>query len=318
MPRLPPKLELAWTESGVPRAPAFDDVYFSQAGGLAESDAVFLAGCGLPEAWAGRPRFSICELGFGTGLNALAVWRAWKRTRQPNAILHMCSVEAFPLEKVDAARALACFPEIADLAAALLECWPVRAYGPQRLWFPDDGFALTLRIGEADAALSELSGAFDAFFLDGFAPARNAEMWSASLMRALARLSAPGARLASFSVAGEVRRNLEAAGFATAKKPGFGAKRQRLEAVWTAGVPAGNTASANAPLDQHAAALAGGAPAVHTIPTPPATPYASPLSAPASPARRVRMRWRGAMWKQSCSTPRRTWASAQAAILSAW
>ncbi len=229
MPRLPPRAELIWSESGEPRAAHFDDVYFSREGGLAESEAVFLSGCHLPDAWRGKQSFSICELGFGTGLNTIATWRAWKKTRSPHAILHISSIEAFPVARADAARALAQFPEVADLAAKLIECWPVRAYAPQRFWFPDDGFALTLHIGDAAAILTGLSAQFDAWYLDGFAPSRNPAMWNEPVFAQIARLSAPGARLATFTVAGNVRRGLEAVGFAVEKKPGFGSKRERLQ-----------------------------------------------------------------------------------------
>ena len=242
MPRLPPHPELDWSDPGAPRAAAFDDVYFSKRGGLAESEAVFLRGCGLPEGWKNRDRFTLCELGFGTGLNILAVWRAWKSARNPHAQLHISTIEAYPLARADAARALAQFPELADLAARLIERWPVRAYAPQRLRFPEDGFSLTLHVGEAAPVLAGLSGQFDAWFLDGFAPARNPAMWSAETFRHIARLSAPGARLATFTVAGEVRRGLSAAGFEVEKKPGFGAKRERLEATFR-GKPAGRPAS---------------------------------------------------------------------------
>ena len=238
MTRLPPEPELDWSDTGVPRARAFDDTYFSRDGGLAESEAVFLRGCGLPDAWKGRQRYAICELGFGTGLNALAVWRAWKTSREPNAILHMCSIEAFPLAVKDAARAHAAFPELEPLSSQLLSHWPVRAAAPQRLWFPEDGFALTVVIGEAAQALDALDGCFDAWFLDGFAPARNAAMWTPRVFERIAALSAPGARLATFTVAGDVRRNLEACGFRVEKKPGFGAKRERLEATLANAAPA--------------------------------------------------------------------------------
>jgi tRNA 5-methylaminomethyl-2-thiouridine biosynthesis bifunctional protein len=232
MPRLPPEPDLDWSDPSAPRAAAFDDVYFSRRGGLAETEAVFLAGTGLPEGWQNRDRFALCELGFGTGLNVLAVWRAWKLARNAHAQLHISSVEAYPLAKADAARALAQFPEVAELAEQLLARWPVRAYGPQRLWFPEDGLSLTLHIGEAETVLGGMSGRFDAWFLDGFAPARNPQMWSPEMLRQIARLSAPGARVASFTVAGDVRRGLSAAGFTVEKKPGFGAKRERLEAVY--------------------------------------------------------------------------------------
>ena len=231
MPRLPPEPQIDWADEGVPRAVAFGDVYFSRSGGLAETEAVFLAGCGLPQAWESRDRFALCELGFGTGLNVLALWRAWKKTRLPHAQLHISTIEAFPLARADAARALAQFPEVADLAAKLLARWPVRTFAPQRIWFEEDGLALTVFTGEAETILAEMASArFDAWFLDGFAPAQNPAMWSPQLLRQVARLSASGARLATFTVAGEVRRGLEAAGFAVEKKPGFGRKRERLEA----------------------------------------------------------------------------------------
>lgn len=241
MPRLPPSPELEWSAEGVPRATAFADGYFSSAGGLAESEAVFLAGTGLPEMWQNRDRFALCELGFGTGLNVLAAWKAWKKTRLPHAQLHISTIEAFPLARADAARALAHFPEVADLAARLLAHWPVRAYAPQRVWFPEDGFALTVFIGEAETILADLRTRFDAWFLDGFAPARNPAMWTPWLFAHIARLSAPNGRLATFTVAGDVRRGLEAAGFTVEKKPGFGSKRERLEARFSPPAPASET-----------------------------------------------------------------------------
>lgn len=238
MPRLPSAPDLEWSEDGASlRAPAFDDVYFSKDGGLAEADSVFLAGTGLPERWQNRDRFALCELGFGTGLNILALWRAWKRTRLPHAQLHISSIESFPLARGDAARVLREFSEVCDLAEKLLSHWPVRVYVPQRLWFPEDGLSLTLFTGDAETVLGGLTGAFDAWLLDGFAPARNPAMWSPGVFRNIARLSAPGARAATFTVAGDVRRGLEAAGFAVEKKPGFGKKRERLEAVFL-GAPA--------------------------------------------------------------------------------
>lgn len=232
MPRLPPAPELKWSEDRSSlRAAKFDDVYFSRDGGLAEAEAVFLAGTGLPELWQNRDHFALCELGFGTGLNILALWSAWKKTRLPHAQLHISTIESFPLARADAEQVLLGFSEVFELAEKLLARWPVRAYAPQRLWFPEDGLSLTLFTGEAETVLAGLTGHFDAWFLDGFAPARNPEMWSPALFRQIARLSRPGARAATFTVAGDVRRGLEAAGFAVEKKPGFGKKRERLEAL---------------------------------------------------------------------------------------
>ena len=239
MARLPPAPDLEWSEdSSSLRAAAFDDVYFSRDGGLAEAEAVFLAGTGLPELWQNRDHFALCELGFGTGLNILALWSAWKKTRLPHAQLHISTIESFPLARADAERVLRNFSEVSEFSEKLLARWPVRAYSPQRLWFPEDGLSLTLFTGGAETVLSGLAGSFDAWFLDGFAPARNPGMWSPALFREIARLSAPGARAATFTVAGDVRRGLEAAGFAVEKKPGFGKKRERLEARFvTASAP---------------------------------------------------------------------------------
>ncbi|MBL8549357.1 MAG: tRNA (5-methylaminomethyl-2-thiouridine)(34)-methyltransferase MnmD [Hyphomonadaceae bacterium] len=256
MTRLPPSPTLAW-EGAVPRAERFSDLYFSRAGGLSESEAVFLAGCGLPEAWRGRRSFTIVELGFGTGLNALAAWRLWSSTRPPGAILHFCSIEAAPLDAPSAARALSAFPEIAPYAERLLRAWPVSTRGPQRIWLADE-FALTLLVGEAEKILGGFAGRADAWFLDGFAPDRNPDMWSEALLRRVAACSAPGARLATYSVAGAVRRNLAAAGFAVEKKPGFAAKRERLEAVLTAPAPAPQSPFPYEAADGQVAILGGG------------------------------------------------------------
>ncbi len=202
---------------------------------------MFLEGCGLPERWIGRRRFAIGEIGFGAGLNALAAWQAWAGPqappRAPGAVLHFVSIEAFPMARADAERALGAFPEVAARAGRLLEAWPVRARAPQRLWFPEDGFCLTVFHEAAETALAALVGRFDAWFLDGFSPARNGDAWTPSLMQAIAARSAPDARLASYTVAGGVRSALEAAGFAWRKRPGFAAKRERLEAWRTPASP---------------------------------------------------------------------------------
>jgi tRNA 5-methylaminomethyl-2-thiouridine biosynthesis bifunctional protein len=219
-----------WDESGAPRSPQFDDVYYSSAGGLAEARSVFLEGCGLPEVWAGRSRFVVGELGFGTGLNILALMDLWRRTRRPKAQLQVFSVEAFPMPAHDARRALGPWPELADLADGLLARWPRRARGFHRLAFAELGVTVDLALMDAAEALEAWTGQADAWFLDGFSPARNPLMWSPTVLAGVARRSAPGARVATFTVAGAVRRGLEAQGFQVEKKPGFASKRERLEA----------------------------------------------------------------------------------------
>jgi tRNA 5-methylaminomethyl-2-thiouridine biosynthesis bifunctional protein len=217
-----------WGEDGAPRSRLFDDIYYSTADGLAESRAVFLAGCGLPDAWRDRSAFVVGELGFGSGLNVLALLALWRETRAPSARLHVFSVEAFPMSADDAHRALSAWPEIGDLAETLLRQWPRRARGFHRVVFDDLNAILDLAVMDVKDALASWTGAADAWFLDGFSPAANPAMWSPEVLAEVAAHSAPGARAATFTVAGAVRRGLAAAGFEVAKRPGFGRKSERL------------------------------------------------------------------------------------------
>lgn len=221
---------LVWTEDGQPRSRLFGDVYFSGEDGLAESRAVFLRGCGLPDAWRGRRRFVVGELGFGTGLNVLALLDLWRQAREPDARLHIFSLEAHPIAADEAARALARWPELADTAALLLPRWPGCARGMHRVELPEVGAILDVGVMDVAAGLAGWSGRADAWFLDGFAPALNPGMWTEEVLGLVAARSAPGARAATFTVAGPVRRGLAAAGFAVEKRPGYGRKRERLEA----------------------------------------------------------------------------------------
>lgn len=221
---------LIWTEDGSPRSGRFGDIYFSKEDGLAESRAVFLTGCGLPEAWRDRRRFTVAELGFGSGLNIAALLTLWRETRPPEGRLHIFSIEGFPLARDEAARALSAWPEIADAAEVLLAGWPSAAPGVHRLDLPDFDAVLDLAIGPVERTLAGWSGPADAWFLDGFSPATNPEMWSEAVLDLIAARSAPDARLATFTIAGAVRRGLAARGFAVDKRPGHGRKRERLEA----------------------------------------------------------------------------------------
>jgi tRNA 5-methylaminomethyl-2-thiouridine biosynthesis bifunctional protein len=198
---------------------------------------VFIQGCGLPTAWAGRRRFVVGELGFGTGLNILALADLWRRRRPPGAVLHVFSVEAHPLAAADAARALARWPELADLAGRLLAQWPGRARGVHRLEFADLGMIVDVAVDEAGAALEGWTGRADAWFLDGFSPALNPAMWRDEVLALVAARSAPGAAAATFTVAGQVRRGLAAAGFTVERLPGFGRKRERLSARFPGEAP---------------------------------------------------------------------------------
>ncbi|QTC90387.1 tRNA (5-methylaminomethyl-2-thiouridine)(34)-methyltransferase MnmD [Brevundimonas goettingensis] len=243
--------DLTWSENGEPRSARFGDVYFSKDDGLAESRAVFLGGCGLPDGWAGRRQFTIAELGFGTGLNIIALLDLWRREGPADGRLNVFSIEAFPLTAEEAARALAAWPEVADMAAALIAAWPAGTPGFHRIDLPDFRATIDLAVGDAAWALEEWRGTADAWFLDGFSPALNPGMWSDAVMDGIAARSAPGARVATFTVAGAVRRGLSDRGFQVEKRPGHGRKRERLEAwrpeaVATSGPPAIATATATA------------------------------------------------------------------------
>ncbi|MGA0606404.1 tRNA (5-methylaminomethyl-2-thiouridine)(34)-methyltransferase MnmD [Phenylobacterium sp. VNQ135] len=221
---------LDWTDEGQPRSRLFGDVYFSAEDGLAETRAVFLEGCGLPGGWAGRRRFVVGELGFGTGLNIAALLELWRRTRPAEGRLHVFTVEGYPISAEEAARALAGWPELADVAKALASRWPGRAGGIHRMELPDFAAVVDVSVGDVTEALSGWTGRADAWFLDGFSPALNPQMWSDEVLALVGARSAPGARAATFTVAGQVRRGLAAAGFEVEKRPGFGRKRERLEA----------------------------------------------------------------------------------------
>lgn len=221
---------LAWTDDGQPRSRLYGDVYFSAEDGLAETRAVFLQGCGLPDAWAERRTFTVGELGFGTGLNILALLDLWRRTAPPAARLHVFSIEAHPITAEEASRALSRWPELADLVDLLVNRWPGRARGFHRVDLPEVDAVLDLAVMDVESALTDWTGQADAWFLDGFSPALNPAMWREEIMALVAARSAPGAHAATFTVAGAVRRGLSAAGFEVDKRPGFGRKRERLEA----------------------------------------------------------------------------------------
>lgn len=217
---------LDW-DATAPRSILFDDIYFSGAG-ESESAHVFLAGNDLPARLSRALLFSVGELGFGTGLNFLKTWALWRETAKPDgARLRFFSIEGFPLGAEDMARAHQAWPGLSDLSARLRALLPPPTPGLHRIEIDLD-VALTLSYGEAGEALRLCEGGVDAWFFDGFSPAKNPEMWRPELFEEAARLSNPGATFATFTVAGEVRRALAAAGFAAEKRPGFGSKKEML------------------------------------------------------------------------------------------
>nr|WP_227369174.1 bifunctional tRNA (5-methylaminomethyl-2-thiouridine)(34)-methyltransferase MnmD/FAD-dependent 5-carboxymethylaminomethyl-2-thiouridine(34) oxidoreductase MnmC [Halomonas sp. M20] len=218
---------------GMPDAPyslAFDDVYFSRQDGRAETEHVFIQGNQLPERFAGwqstRP-FVIGETGFGTGLNMLCAWACFDTHAPEGARLHLVSTEKHPLTQGDLKRALTAWPEFAERARALVNQWPEPVRGVHRLIL-SNRVTLDLHLGDSVECLTHLDGCVDAWFLDGFAPSKNPDMWQPALFQAMAHRSHPEATFATFTCAGIVKRGLKAAGFAWMKAPGFGRKREML------------------------------------------------------------------------------------------
>ena len=209
-PRPEDEPALDWREGGVPVSTRFDDPYFSLSGGLEETRHVFLQGNDLPARLVAG--FHVAELGFGTGLNALAL------AQVAQVPVRMTSFEAFPMSLPQLAQAHAAFPELADLAAQLRAGW-----GGARINLGQ--VELTLVLGDVAQTLPPWQGQADAWFLDGFSPAKNPQMWEPAVMAQVARHTRPGGSFATYTAAGHVRRALAEAGFAVTRSPGFGRKR---------------------------------------------------------------------------------------------
>lgn len=223
---------LSFDPSGVPASPEYGDVYHSADGGLAQSRAVFLQGCHLPAGWQDKPRFVILETGFGLGLNFLATWQAYRAEPGRCARLHFISIEKHPLALDALKKCHAAWPLLAVFAQALQAQWPVLVAGYHRLSFDHGRVQLTLIFDDAEPALNQLDTQANAIYLDGFAPAKNPGIWSRTILKQLGKLAAPGARLATWCVAGSVRHGLQEAGFMVERKPGFGRKKERLEGIF--------------------------------------------------------------------------------------
>ncbi len=218
---------LDWSQEGVPQSRIFDDPFYSRNDGRAETTYVFLDGNGLPGRWAGAATFSVGELGFGTGLNFLETWRAWNECREPGQVLLFTSFEKFPLQGDEITRAISVWPELAPLCDALVERWQV-AGALGQVWQLDYQTRLQIVVGDALEGLSNWVGAADAWYLDGFSPAKNPDMWEADLMQAVFDHTVAGGTFATYTAAGWVRRNLQAAGFEITKRPGHAGKREMM------------------------------------------------------------------------------------------
>lgn len=216
--------ELEWRDGAIPVSTRFDDPYFSLDNGLSETRHVFLGGNDLPARFA--PGFHVAELGFGTGLNMLACVLAAPK----DCPIRFTSFEAFPMAAAEIARALDAFPEARAVADPFLAAWEQGARS-----FTIGTVSVEVIIGDARQTLAAWQGAADAWFLDGFSPAKNPELWGDDLTREVGAHTAPGGTVATYTAAGFVRRALEAAGFEITRTPGFGRKRHMTRGHFTEG-----------------------------------------------------------------------------------
>jgi tRNA 5-methylaminomethyl-2-thiouridine biosynthesis bifunctional protein len=222
---------LAFRDKGTPFSPLYDDIYQSAVGGLEQAHYVFLRGNALPDRWQGRRIFTVLETGFGIGINFLMTWATWRADPTRCERLHFVSTEKHPFTVADLRSVYAATisdPAIAGLANTLADAWPMLVPGTHRLEFEDGRVVLTLALGDAQESLPAMRLRADAFYLDGFAPARNPELWTPAIFKALARLAGEGATFATYSSAGDIKRALTQCGFEYRKVEGFGWKRAML------------------------------------------------------------------------------------------
>ena len=209
--------EIEWREDGLPVSVQFNDPYFSMHDGLAETRYVYLGGNGLPARF--RPGFQIAELGFGTGLGLMVAVLAWRKCGQSGP-LRFTSFEAYPMRTEDMAKALEIFPEVQEVAVPILDALSA---GQTRI--ETNNVIAEIVLGDARETVPQWLHKADAWFLDGFAPAQNPELWEDPLMQAVADHTAPNGTFATYTAAGAVRRSLQTAGFDVTRQTGFGRKR---------------------------------------------------------------------------------------------
>jgi tRNA 5-methylaminomethyl-2-thiouridine biosynthesis bifunctional protein len=231
--------ELDWTDEASPRSTKFDDIYNSTSGACAESEHVFLEGTQLASRWqsarSDSPLYSIAEIGFGSGLNFLNTWQLWQQSAQKPDRLHYIAFEKYPLQKADLKRLLRNLPALSSQITELVNHYPEHSRVRHRLTIAPD-VTLDLHFGDALRRLKAIDkttgSGIDSWFLDGFSPRLNPELWQDALIKEMARLSLPGATVATYSAAGFIRRQLREAGFEAARKPGYGKKRHMTTAVF--------------------------------------------------------------------------------------
>lgn len=231
--------QIEWSEQNNPLCLRHGDIYFSKQNGIEESRYVFLTANNLPERWGSiqNQPYVIAETGFGTGLNFLSTWQTWQQSAQKNARLHYISTEKYPLSKNDLQRSLSVWPELADVAEEFIGNYPILTAGPHRLILAGGSVILDLLLGDAqqqlqqywdDHSAKQKNLAVNSWYLDGFSPNKNPDMWTLELFEQIARMSSSNTQFSTFTAAGDIRRKLEQCGFTVEKIKGYGNKREML------------------------------------------------------------------------------------------
>ncbi len=214
------------SSNGALESRVFGDIYFSREDGLEETKYIFLEGNNLEQRFQKKEKFRIVELGFGTGLNFLATLNYWKKHYKADKKLYYIGIEKFPLSFKQISQALSMWPELQY--NLLLEKYPNSARGIYKIDFLDLGIELLLVFDDANNAVKRLSKSVDAWFLDGFTPLKNPDMWSETIFKRMAKISENDATFATFTASSIVKRGLESVGFKVIKQKGFGRKRHML------------------------------------------------------------------------------------------
>lgn len=226
MTKFPEQAQISWIEETIPLSSRFDDTYYSKSDGQLETRHVFIEGNKLPARWQNKNNFTIGELGFGTGLNFLETVRQWELQCDAKAQLNYFSFEQYPLSRQQIQNALSRWRSLDVLSGKLCNIWEPGENELEVMFTPQ--VRLIIKFGDANHTLQTLKSSVDAWYLDGFSPAKNPELWNLELMQQVYDHTAPQGTFATYTVAGYVRRNLQHAGFVVARQNGFGSKREML------------------------------------------------------------------------------------------
>ncbi len=230
------KETISWKPGNIPYSSRYKDIYYSQEGGLEETSHTFLKPNQLKTRFQNDTQTTIVELGFGTGLNFLSTWKHWKEERAPGHRLNYFSVEKHPLQKEDIRKSLGVWPELSEITQRFLKHYRCYPEGFHPLILENGDLRLVLMIGEVRSCLKSFRGFADVWFLDGFAPRCNQEMWSEEVLQWVAYHSKMGTTFSTYTAVSKIRHDLEAAGFEVTKRKGFTPKRHMLTGTWKGAV----------------------------------------------------------------------------------